>query len=174
MYYSMQALDIKDFITDNRDSSWEKTISKLRFIAAIKEGQKIDVKSMQFIDTSYSGRAWRTLFSRGECREGTLVFIKETFGDALSACSKYVDDNDETFRQLGATLGVEIKEALYGLTALKKTYFDDPGYLGRIDSLIMVTNIKLTEIQQLHPDIVMTKAQGRPAGKHQHNNGGTL
>lgn len=117
----MEPIDIKKFINDEHELSWENIIAKLSLIAAIKEGQKIDVASMQLIDAGYMNRAFRTLFARGESRECTMTFIKTTIADALELCEKYTADNDDFYRGLGRELYVRISDATSGLRALKKT-----------------------------------------------------
>jgi len=151
----MKTNDIKGFITDDREKSWENIISRLRFIAAIKEGQKIDVKSLCLVDTGYMSRAWRTVFSRGENRDGGLLFIKETFGDALDICSHYVAHDDEFYRGLGKSISGNIQDSICGLRMFKKTYYDDPVFVGRIDALLILIGAKLEELRDSYPDLVI-------------------
>lgn len=149
--------DIENFITDERESSWENVIGNLKFIGSVREGMKIDVQSMQTMNNDYWTKAWRTVLSRGESRKGALKFIKDVIARALQLCSNYIDSDDVFFQGLGKTVGVEIQDALCGVQALCKTYADDAAYVAKLNALIILVDAKMKEMYDSHPDIIVIK-----------------
>ena len=146
--------DVKNFITNDTEFSWQEIISKLKFISNIKEYEKIDVQSMKTMENGYWTSTWRTLFSRGESREITLKFIKITIANAIMLCTQYIAMENEFFQKLGGTIGVELQDSRRGLMNLCKTYIADSMFVAKIKALILLIDTKIEELGRNFPDII--------------------
>ena len=140
---------VKCFVTDGSERSVQDTVSKLKFLAKIKEGEKIDVQSLQVVTAdSWGSRLYRTLIARGESREATLEFVRGVVGEAFDLATRYITREDDFFRQVGDMIIQALQESKQGLSNLTETYKDDRMYTSRIDTLIGTISTKTGDIQR--------------------------
>lgn len=139
---------VKNFVTDGSERSVQDIVSKLKFIAKIKEGEKVDVQSLIIVDAEqWSSRIYRTLIARGESREATLEFVRNVIGEAFDLAIRYLTRGQEFFRQIGDMIVQSLQESKQGLLNLTKTYRDDRMYTSRIDTLVTTIDTKTSDIQ---------------------------
>lgn len=148
---------IKSFITDEGEQSWQDIVAKLKFISGTKEGQKIDIRTLQTVNNDYwtsAWRTWRTYMSCEESREMTLKWIKLVLGDAFAMCSKYVSCEEEFYQKLSSTIGLAIQDSKTGLVSLAKTYSADTMFVSKLNALIVLINTKIEELSKAYPNII--------------------
>jgi len=139
----------KSFIIDGSERSVQDTISKLRFIAKIEEGDIVDVHSLTLSKTSYSTSFYRTVFTREESREHTLDFFRKTLHNAFElaeACSKERKDKPQFFDDMIYLILLSIKESKTGILSHAKTYSQDKMHSSKIEALMMSVNTRLKDL----------------------------
>lgn len=151
--------NIRNFITDNNEHGTQNIISKLKFIAKLKENEKIDLQSLQVITADYwPSRLYRTFIARGESREHTLEFIKEIIGEAFDLCTRYMTIKQEFYQHVCNSLVLALQESKIGLKNLCKTYKDDRMFTSQIESLITTLDVKTSDLTK-HFDEIQSQIQ---------------
>lgn len=134
----MTERDIKAFINDDSDMSWQDVSSKLKFISSLKEYEKIDIQSLQTMENGYITSIWRTFFYKTESRKTTYDFVKSVIGNAVMLCAQYLAHNDDMFKKFGLTIYTELQSCKKGINNLCKTYSDDVAYVSKFESIITI------------------------------------
>jgi hypothetical protein len=138
-------------ITDGSDHSVQDVISKLRFIASLKPGERIDVASLSVQPDTYTGRIYRALLARGESREVTFDFIRQVLGDAFALITEYAGCEGDLNRRIREMLITAVHLAKNGITGLSETYKDDRMYVARVTTLVEALDAKLAELARVGP-----------------------
>lgn len=143
------------FMLDGKDREVQDVISKLRFIAKIKEGEKIDVKTMTLQDTrvpwGWKVKFRRTFWVRGESRNTTYEFIMKTLTDAIEYATKYLRCTEPLYIDYGRMILTTLSECKIGLDNLVRTYSSDKMYISRIETLKKTLDTKLEDLKRLGP-----------------------
>lgn len=143
--------NIKDFITDG---IYQDVVSKLRFISKIREGEKLDIQSLQMVPADHwFSKLYRSLFSRGESRDSTFKFVVKVIGEAFELISKYIYQNEILYTQTVIEILKALEESKAGLINLIRTYHDDRMYISRIDTLINTIDTKTSDLQRQFPEV---------------------
>lgn len=141
--------NIRTFITDNNDHGTQNIISKLKFISKLKENEKVDLQSLQVVTADYwPSRLYRTFVARGESREHTLEFIKETIGEAFDLSNQYLSINQEFYQQVGISIMTALQECKLGLKNLCKTYKGDRMFISQIETLLTTLGVKTDDLEK--------------------------
>lgn len=135
-------------MVDGSDRSAQDIVSKLKFIAQIKEGEKIDVQSLKVVPDHWISKLYRTLVARGESREATLEFIRGVVGEAFDLISEYLPRDQGFFQQIGYLIVQSLQDAKVGLVNLGQTYHEDRMFFARLDTLIETINTKTEDINR--------------------------
>ena len=80
---------MRSFVTEAGDHSLQDVLSRLRFLASLKPGEKIDVATHSVQTPGFFGQVYRTLFARGESREATLAYVRATLGEAYDLVERF-------------------------------------------------------------------------------------
>jgi hypothetical protein len=157
--------NIKKLIIDDGEQSYQDVVSKLKFIAFIKEGQKIDIHTLSTMEDNYwtsLWRTWRTTMACPESRDVTMKWIKKVINDAFSICSKFAryggDDKEneiEFYQRLSRQISDDIQYSKTGIINLKKTYSDDIIYTSKIDALIVVIDEEIDRLAKTYPGVIV-------------------
>lgn len=134
---------MKAFATDGSEEAFQSIISKLKFLAALKPDEKIDVASMSVQGVSAIERLWRAAFGRGESRDTTYAFVRKTLNEAFDFACTYLDAPDPFRNRIGAIVVAEIREAKPGVVSLAATYRDDRMFVSRLNTLIATLDVKI-------------------------------
>lgn len=113
---------------------FEEVIRHLKFIASIKEGEKINTKSLSLLSPSYYSTITRTY--SGETRKHSLKFIKDIFGQAVSAYQYYLSKKDDKFcKEASEIIYKNIQSANIGIKNLLNTYKYDVNFQTELNTL---------------------------------------
>jgi len=139
----------KSFIIDGSERSVQDTISKLRFISKIEEGDVVDVHSLTLSKISYITSVYRTVVARDESRERTLDFFRRTLHDAFElteACMKERKDRPQFFDDMTNLILLSIKESKTGILNHCKTYGNDRMHTSKIEAFLMSVSARLKDL----------------------------
>lgn len=144
--YKMEKDIIKNFSISGKEESLERMISILKFIAKIREGERINVKTMTISQSDIPSRVYRTFISR-ETRSETLDFIKNAINKAIDMVYYYLtleDKNEGNFHHDVAKIIIEnLINAKKGMLNLTVTYQDDRKFVTDIESIVETMEIKI-------------------------------
>lgn len=122
----------------------QETLSRLGFIASIKDGERVDTTSLTIQGGTLIERASRALFSRGESRQTTFDFLKKTIDDALAMAERYSGpEGGETGQKIGAKLTKALANSSAGISALGVTYVSDRMFVARLATLADLLDMRL-------------------------------
>lgn len=123
-------------------------IPKLKFIARLNKGDKINVKNMFVQQNNFVQRLSRSFFNIDD-RSNTLLFVTETVNHGFDLFHQYIQSH-EPFCQIQARNVLnDIRATKKGLVNLKETYSDDIMFTCKIDALIEESDAKLDEITEV-------------------------
>jgi hypothetical protein len=138
-------MDIKGFGISGQQSSVESIVTKLKFISRLKEGDKIDIRTMTVVKNDYISRLSRHM--SGCRRDDSLQFIRDTINSAIELAQYYfsVSVNNPFNQDVGKLIIENIKKSYDGIKNQMKTYADDSNFVSDLETVIETTNIKLGE-----------------------------
>lgn len=142
----MNTNTIKSFIIDGSERSVQDTVSKLKFIAKIEEGEVVDVHSLSLYPVGYLTSIYRTMFARGEGRDHTLNFFRRTIQDAFDLALDCFQNEDPFSKTTGAIIITAIRDSRVGIINHSKTYSQDRMYVAKIDTLILGIDTRLRDL----------------------------
>lgn len=137
---------MKDFSTDGGEVAVQDSISRLKFIASLRPGEKIDVGTLSVQGNSAYERACRTLFARGGSRAATFDFVKHTLDTAFELACTYLAYDDKFRQKIGKMLIESIASSMPGIDSLAKTYADDRMFVSRIETMVETMTVKTGEL----------------------------
>jgi hypothetical protein len=123
-----------------------ETLSKLRFLAKIRPGEKIDVPSLTMSEDTWRTRFYRTFFS-GQSRQSTYGFLAETFdvADALAKeCKTSLNEHSLSYFSM---LLESMKAAREGCSNLLNTYNEDRMYVASLQTLLDTVDVKISALE---------------------------
>lgn len=129
-----------------REKAILETLSKLRFLAKIRTGEKIDVPNLTVSEDSWRTRLYRTFFS-GQSRQSTYALIEETFEIASSLAKECKSSPDEHSLSYFSMLIESMKEASCGCANLMGTYSTDRMYIASLETLLDTVNVKISALE---------------------------
>lgn len=124
-----------------------ETLSKLKFIGKIKEGEKINVKYMYVQPCGLLTRISRTLLYQDN-RTNTFNFIEATIQRSLDIVTLSKFSSKSADKSTIHNIIKDLQEALKGIENLKKTYIDDVMFCCKIDTLIQKTDASITTLKE--------------------------
>lgn len=122
----------------------KETISKLKFIGKIQNGDKL-TKAMTIQTDSYLTQLYRTIFQ--ENRQRTLAFLEETVNKSFEILKCYEKSKKKSDQLMCMYLMEDLKNSKSGLNNIKKTYEKDIKFCCDIDTLLQMIEAKLSETQ---------------------------
>ena len=143
---------IKNFTISGKEESLENIISKLKFISKIREGEKVDVKTLTIVDPDIPSRAHRTFISR-ESRVETYSFIKTVIDRGIGMLYYYLDTKETFHSEMVRLLVVNLKDSKKGITNLTITYEKDRKFVSDIETLMETMDAKIQIKNKLAYDI---------------------
>jgi len=137
---------MKNFVIDGGEHSVQDVISKLRFIATLKPNEKIDVAALSVQVDSYGSRLYRTFIARGESRNTSLDFLRQTLGEAFDLASAYLLRDEPFNKKIGQMVVDALAAAKAGIESLKETYKDDRMFASRVAALVGTLDAKMADL----------------------------
>ena len=159
-YYKMEKDLIKNFSISGREESLEKMLSTLKFIAKVREGEKIDVKTITIVKPDLPSRAYRTIISR-QSRIETLDFIKTAINKAVNMVYYYLSlEEDEKIitnkinfnLNVAKVIMVNLVESKKGINNLVVTYEEDRKFVTDLETIVETMEIKIQGKNKLFND----------------------
>ena len=123
----------------------DELVPRLKFIAKLNKGDKINVKNMYIQQNNLIDKLSRTLFHVDD-RSNTLLFVAETMRLALDMLSTYLLSHEPYFAAQARNLATDLRAAKKGLLNLKETYADDVMFTCKIDTLIEECEARLDDL----------------------------
>ena len=139
---------MKSFVIDGSEHSVQDVISRLRFIATLKPGEKIDVATLSVQEDGLRGRIYRSIVARGESRQATLDFIRQALGEAFDLVATYIKREDDFSKKIGQMVIEALALAKKGIESLKETYKDDRMYVSRVETLVGTLDAKVADLEK--------------------------
>jgi hypothetical protein len=125
------------------DAAAQDVVSRLKFLASVRPGERIDVATLTVLGNTVAARAHRALFARGESRDATLEFVRRTFDDAFAIASACGAHPGAYERRVGGLVAAALDAARGGVAALAETYADDRMYAARVAALIEIVDARI-------------------------------
>ena len=129
-------------------------VSKLKFISKVQIGEKIDTQSLTISYPNFYTKLYRSLFSRGECRNTTFEFMNNTIDSAFELINKYIStekcdsyENNVYYSKIKEIID-SLESSRDGMINIIETYQNDRMYVSKIDTLIKSMNVKINYIKQ--------------------------
>jgi len=119
-----------------------EVLSKLKFIASIKSGEKISIETLTVRQDSVFNKLHRTILGR-ESRSKTFDFISISFHSGIDLVEKYQKLDSDIYKKMIDKIVEAIVSAKSGLDALMETYNTDRMFIAKIQSLIETIDIKI-------------------------------
>jgi len=138
---------MKSFVVDGSERSVQDIISKLKFIAKIQDGEKLDVCSLTLHKDTLGTSLYRTIVARDESRDRALEFIRCVIGEAFDLASKYRRKEESFFKKIGEMIILALKESRAGLLNLTKTYELDRMFVSKLETLMVTLDTKTEDLQ---------------------------
>lgn len=123
----------------------DELVPRLKFIAKLNKGDKINVKNMYIQQNNLIDKVSRTLFHVDD-RSNTLLFVAETMRLGLEMLSTYLLSHEPYFVSQAKNLATDLRAAKKGLLNLKETYADDVMFTCKIDTLIEECEARLDDL----------------------------
>ena len=132
------------------DENQQEIITKLKFLARVNRGEKINVKEMTLQSEGYV-----TAFSRSvwyvDNRNNTISFIQNTVQAAFNLVTLLNKNNSISDHALAKSIVRDIALAKSGINNLKNTYSDDTFFCCSVDTYIETINARLLDLRSKHP-----------------------
>lgn len=120
------------------DTSRKDVIVRLKWIASVREGEKLDTRSMTVQPMSMMTSVTRAL--KGLNRAQTLMFLNGTITQAVRIIGEDINHiTHASDRPAIERLIVDLDSALKGLVFIKQTYSDDRTFNCALDELTETT-----------------------------------
>ena len=143
------------FIDDKKktDSDVSSVMTKLKFIGTIKPKEKLDVKHLTIQKDTYWNSFWRMI--NQESWENTIEFFDSTYTDAFTHLGTLISKTPKkhTDQILCQNIIHDIRSSIIGIRNAQTTYWYDRLIVCRLQTLIDMTTLNLTRLQDMHPDL---------------------
>ena len=138
----------KDYSVGNNErmDSSNETISRLKFIGHIQEGEKINVKYMYVQPDGILTRIARTIFAQDN-RTNAYTFIENTINRSFDIITLSKYSSKSTERAMAMNIIKDLDASLIGVNNLKKTYIADVMFCCKLDTLIEGTRARIIELK---------------------------
>lgn len=131
----------------------EEVISKLKFLAKVQKGEKINVNGLfvqlDGLKTTVSRTVWNV-----DSRQNTLTFIEKVLANSTNLIELYLNSNNHSKFEMAKNIINDLDSSKSGIQNLKNTYNDDVMFCSKIDTFIQMIDAKLTEIKSTHAHLL--------------------
>jgi len=142
------------FSQTGNETTIKNLVSKLRFIAKVKPGEKLNVKELFVRDNNIVWQRFlrtmrdKILWEDGESKESTQAFIEAVTDEAINLICFYRIHPDNDFNiQIADLLTRNLEEAIQGMESLINTYQDDRIYSSKIEATMGTLTLKLETLK---------------------------
>jgi hypothetical protein len=126
--------------------SVQDVISRLKFVATLQPGERIDVSSLTVLPDTILGRMYRAAFARGESRTVTLEFVRQTLTEAFDMVERFGHGPETLNSRIGDMIVRALSASKAGIASLAETYSEDRMFVSRIGTLLATLDAKIIDI----------------------------
>ena len=134
------------------DDSRQEVLTKLKFLARVDRGEKINIRDMSLQNESWFTTVSRTFWSVDN-RNNTMNFIQNTITSAFNLIILLLKSDTVGDRQICKTIIEDIIRSKKGISTLKTTYAEDTYFCCGIDTYIQMIDAHIAELKNGYPDI---------------------
>lgn len=153
----LQRMDAEQIFSLTNNTKVHEVIGKLKFLAKIKLGEKINVKDLFVRDNDSitqrflrTVRNWTTYFSASdtvESKEATLAFIQDTVNTALTLIAVYQSESDKYKKNLAELITKNLEESKNGIRNLISTYQNDRRFISEAEAVIQTLEVRIVSMK---------------------------
>ena len=134
------------------DDSRQEVLTKLKFLAKVDRGEKINIRDMSLQNESWFTTLSRTFWSVDN-RNNTMNFIQNTITSAFNLIILLLKSDTVGDRQICKTIIEDIIRSKKGISTLKSTYAEDTYFCCGIDTYIQMIDAHIAELKNGYPEI---------------------
>lgn len=127
----------------------KETISRLKFIAKIQKGEKINLRAMNVQLDGLFTQITRTISQ--DNRAKTLLFLQDTITKSFEILKCYQKSKKRSDKIMCANLVDDLRACKNGLLNMKETYLLDIKFCCDIDTMTQMIEAKLIETATFIP-----------------------
>ena len=126
----------------------DDNISRLKFIARLKKGEKINTKDMTVQQNNLLTKINRSFLSIDN-RTNTLNFLVETVKKGFEELQTHIDNMEINIfdKTMGSNILLDLENCKNGFSNLKDTYVDDIMFCCKIDTIDQEIDARLKSIK---------------------------
>jgi len=121
--------------------------SRIKFIAKIQKGEKINIKTMTLQPPGILTSLNRTLFNQDN-RNNTKKFLDVTIANSIEIINNFINSQDNINKQFAQNMLFDLNSCIEGLENLKETYNTDIKMCCDIDTLIEKIKLELSKHEE--------------------------
>lgn len=154
----IQDMDAAQTFSLHGDKKVQEILGKLKFMAKIQHGEKINVRELFVRDNDSvtqrflrTLRNWSTLLSASETvesKESTLSFIQETVNGAITLISLYRKNEDEFRNDIANMIVQNVELSKAGIRNLIATYQSDRKFISEAEAVIQTLEARIKSLQR--------------------------
>ena len=136
----------------------QEVIGHLKFIAKIKQGEKINIHELFIRDNdSIVQRCLRTLKNAAayisssqivESKDATLIFIQETVNNAITLISMYRETKNEFNNNIADAIVSNLEASKVGIRNSILTYQSDRKFISQAESVIQTLEVRINSMKK--------------------------
>lgn len=139
------------------DAKVQEVIGKLKFLAKIKQGEKINVRGLfvrdndsiaqRFLRTVHNLCTWISASETVESKDATLVFIQDTVNCAITLIGIYNNDTDVFKKQIAKLIVINLENSKSGIGNLILTYKSDRRFISDAEAVIETLEARINSMK---------------------------
>jgi len=129
-------------IKNRRMDTTMETMSRLKLIASLKRGEKINTKTVCVQPDNFMTSISRKFYNQDN-RTNMISFVEETIGRSFDIIERYKKSENQTDIILCDRIIEDLILSLSGLERLKETYASDSKVICDLDTFIQIVDAKL-------------------------------
>ena len=134
------------------DDSRQEILTKLKFLARVDRGEKINIRDMSLQNESWFTTVSRTFWSVDN-RNNTMNFIQNTITSAFNLIVLLLKSDTVGDKQICKTIIEDIIRSKKGISTLKTTYAEDTYFCCGIDTYIQMIDAHIAQLKSGYPEI---------------------
>ena len=134
------------------DDSRQEVLTKLKFLAKVDRGEKINIRDMSLQNESWFTTVSRTFWSVDN-RNNTMNFIQNTITSAFNLIILLLKSDTVGDRQICKTIIEDIIRSKKGISTLKSTYAEDTYFCCGVDTYIQMIDAHMADLKSKQSEL---------------------
>lgn len=153
----LQEMDPAQVFSLTGDTKVQEVVGKLKFMAKIQHGEKINVQELFVRDNDSvtqrflrTVKNWATYLSSSETvesKDSTLAFIQDTVNNAITLIALYERDHDEFKQNIANIIVNNLELSKTGIRNLISTYQSDRKFISEAEAVIQTLEARITSMK---------------------------